>query len=183
MLKFTLTAKIYSISPILEKPTRNGQPFQWRELVLDDSWEKDGRVFENYVLIQFTGDVMNQLDNFQFGEYVTIDALLTGRVWDGKVFNTVKGRSISPYKPQQNVYTAPAPMQVYPLQQGAPVPTPLQNQQQAASAYPPQQPQTVTYQPSSNFPPTSGTVRPTAPATHPYAPPRSAGPGTDDLPF
>ena len=80
MIKFTATALIHFISPVIDIPSRNGgQSFQKRELILDDSWTKDGNTYTNFVLIEFSGDKISQLDNFVPGQRVTVEAFINGR--------------------------------------------------------------------------------------------------------
>ena len=48
MIKVKATAVIHYISPVIDIPSKNGsQPFQKRELVLNDSWERDGKQYPN----------------------------------------------------------------------------------------------------------------------------------------
>lgn len=158
MIKLAITggAVIYSISQVQEIPSKNGgAPFQKRELIIDDSWtDREGVLHPNFVLIEFTGDKMQQLDNFQPGQRVNVDACINGREYNGRVFTTIKGLGITPYQqpqqtypqqPQQS-YGAPAQPSAYPQQtaypqqpgypQQAAYPTPPSYQQPAY----PQQP-------------------------------------------
>lgn len=107
MIKLTATALIHYISPVIEIPPRTpgGQGFAKRELILDDSWEKDGKTYPNFVLIEFTGDKIALLDSFVPGQLVTVEAFINGREYQGRYYNTVKGMSIAPYQAQQ---TSPA---------------------------------------------------------------------------
>lgn len=146
-LAFTGGAVISSISPIQEIPSRNGGvPFLKRELILDDSWtDREGVLHSNFVLIEFTGDKMQQLDNFQPGQRVNVDACINGRDYNGRIFTTIKGLGITPYQqpqqqPQQS-YAAPAQTPAYP-QQPASYPQQQTYQQPApqSSPYPGQHP-------------------------------------------
>ncbi len=153
MIKLKATAVIHSISPVLDIPSRTGgQNFQKRELVLNDSWERDGETHPNFVLIEFSGDRMQQLDNFMPGQKVTVDAYVNGREHQGRFYNSIKGQSIVHYQPQQATVQQPqnaAPVPGgYPQQpaypqapqypQAAPMPGGYP-QQQAAPVYPQQQ--------------------------------------------
>ena len=194
MIKFQATATIHSISEVI--PVTDS--FSKRELILDDSWDKDGRHYTNFVLIEFSGDAMSQLDACYPGQYVTVEGTISGREYNQRIYNTIRGKSVRPYQTQQAQYSSPtAPMpgvaqsqQAYGRpQQRPPMPGyPQQPQQHNAprpqysnpQQYAPQQPQQ--YAPA------------TAPMPAPaYAPaPMSGqaqssrgnmGPGTDDLPF
>lgn len=118
MIKLQISggAIIYSISQVQEIPSRNGgDPFRKRELILDDSWsDRDGVVHPNYVLVEFTGDKMSLLDNFQPGQRVNVDACVNGREYNGRVFTSIKGLGITPY-PQQPSYPQPAAPQAAPF--------------------------------------------------------------------
>ena len=108
MIKLTATAIIFHISPILQV----SENFQKRELILDDSWEKDGKTYPNHVLFEFTGDKMSQLDNFYPGQRVTVEAIINGREYQGRYFNTLRGQSVTLYQPKQSPSTMgqrPAP--------------------------------------------------------------------------
>lgn len=164
MIKFQATANIRFISGVIAVPSKSGgQPFQKRELILDDSWDKDGQHYDNFVVIEFSNEKMAQLDGFFPGQRVTVDCILSGREYNGKVFNTVRGQSVTPFQQQQ--YSAPAPMPGgYPAQMpgGYPQtqPTPAYPQQGYAQSYvpptapvgiPPQQPPVAT-----GYPPMPG---------------------------
>lgn len=130
MIKLQISggAIIYSISQVQEIPSRNGgDPFRKRELILDDSWsDRDGVVHPNYVLVEFTGDKMSLLDNFQPGQRVNVDACVNGREYNGRVFTSIKGLGITPYQeqPQQGYAQQPSyPQQpAYPQQPSYPQP-------------------------------------------------------------
>ena len=157
MIKLTATGPIRSISPVIEIPLKTGgTPFQKRELVIDDTWvDHNGNAHPNFVLIEFTGDNMQQLDNFAPGHYVTVNAYVNGREHNGRVFNTIKGQSVAPYQPQQQPAYSQQP---YPQQPTYPQQPPYPNQGGYAPSYPQQQ----------------------APA--PVAP-QGGNPGVEDLPF
>lgn len=137
MIKLKATALIRSISAVIEIPSKSGgQPFLKRELVLDDSWTKDGKTYENLVLVEFTGDKMAQLDIFAPGQRVNVEGYVSGREYQGKVFNTIKGSTIELFQAQQ---PAPSTGQ-YP---------------QAPGGYPqqPQYPQAPGYPQQGTYPP------------------------------
>lgn len=154
MIKFQATnALVHSVSPVIQVTDR----FQKRELVLDDSWDREGRHYPNFVLIEFAGDKMAQLDSVYPGQRVNVEGVLGGREYNNRIYNSVRGQSVTPYQAQQQ--QAPA----YPQQpQYAPVP----------AGYP----QPVYPQPSyapAPFP----TPAPPAHAAQPHSP------GVADLPF
>ena len=125
MIKFQANnALIHSISPVIAIPSKTGgQDFQKRELVIDDSWDKDGRRYPNYVLIEFSGDRMGSLDAYMPGHHVNVEGMICGREHNGRIFNTVRGLSIAPSQPMRGFTPTPAyPQQTpYPQQPyGAP---------------------------------------------------------------
>lgn len=132
-------AIIYSISQVQEIPSKTGgEPFRKRELVIDDSWtDRDGVLHPNFVSIEFTGDKIALLDNFQKGQRVNVDACVNGREYNGRVFTSIKGLGIYPYQGQ--------PQQGFAQQQGyAPASQPAGYTPQPAypqqPTYPQQQP-------------------------------------------
>lgn len=124
MIKLQISggAIIYSISQVQEIPSRNGgDPFRKRELILDDSWsDRNGVVHPNYVLVEFTGDKMGLLDNFQPGQRVSVDACVNGREYNGRVFTSIKGLNITPYQEQPQQGYSQQPQQGYPQQPSYP---------------------------------------------------------------
>lgn len=146
MVKFQATANIHSISAVIEVPSKSGgQPFQKRELILDDSWDKDGQHFDNFILIEFSGDKMSSLNGFFPGQRVSVDCIMSGREYNGRIFNTVRGQGVTLV--QQQPYSPAAPIPgAYP-------------QRQMPRGYPPQQP-TPAY-PQQNY--AQSYVPPTAP--------------------
>lgn len=115
MIKFQATnALVHSVSPVIQVTDK----FQKRELVLDDSWDREGKHYPNFVLIEFAGDKMAQLDSVYPGQRVNVEGVLGGREYNNRIYNSVRGQSVTPYQAQQQ--HAPA---VYPQQpQYAPVP-------------------------------------------------------------
>lgn len=165
MVKVSATALIYSISPVMELSAN----FRKREVILDDSWERDGVRHPNYILIEFTGENMAQLDNFAPGQRVTVEGMVVGREYNSRIYLSIRGKSIVPYQPQtQNAAPAPG---AYPPQQG--YQQAYGYAQQPTPAYPSQPSYPQQYMPPSA--PVS------APPQQPYGPPPS--PGVDDLPF
>lgn len=177
MIKFSATnALVHLVSAVIQVSDR----FQKRGLIIDDSWDKDGVHYTNFVLIEFSGDKMAQLDSVYPGQRINVDGMLTGREYNGRIYNTVRGLSVTPYQAQPQYAPSPAPMPGgYPSQQyqaapGYPSPAPMPGgyPQPQQPQYPqqPQQPQQPQYQ-----------QQPQYPAQPQYRQPTS--PGADDLPF
>lgn len=101
MIKFTGTnVKVHSVSEVINIESKTGgQPYQKRELVIDDSWDKDGKHYANFVLIEFSGEKMAQLDQLVPGMRINVEGMINGREHNGRIFDTVKG--LSAYVPQQ----------------------------------------------------------------------------------
>lgn len=125
MIKLQISggAIIYSISLIQEIPSKNGgDPFRKRELILDDSWaDRDGVVHPNFISVEFTGDKMSLLDNFQPGQRVNVDACVNGREYNGRVFTSIKGLNVTHYQEQSQKGFSQQPQQGY-VSQPAPAP-------------------------------------------------------------
>ncbi len=180
MIKLTATALIHYISPVIEIPSRSGgQPFQKRELILNDSWERDGQTYPNLVVIEFSGDKMAQLDNFVPGQRVTVEAYVNGREHQGRVFNTIKGQTVAHYQPQQGDVMGQRPA-------SAPAPAPAPGYP-SAPAYPQQAYPTAPGYPQQPYGQQPGAVYPQqasapAPSQQSYGQ-QSHSPGVADLPF
>lgn len=117
MIKLTATARIHSISPVIQVTDK----FSKRELVLNDSWEKNGEVHPNFVIIEFSNNSMNLLNNLIPGQTVTVEATVTGRDYKGRVFNTIRGTNVTLAQGQQQNYAQAAPMPgAYPQQPSYP---------------------------------------------------------------
>ncbi len=181
MIKLQISggAIIYSISQVQEIPSRNGgDPFRKRELILDDSWsDRDGVVHPNYVLVEFTGDKMSLLDNFQPGQRVNVDACVNGREYNGRVFTSIKGLGITPYQeqPQQGYapQSAPAPgFGTYPQQPSYP---------QQGYAQQPSYPQQPAYPQQPSYPQPAAPQAAPFPGQYPPGSPQDLGVG--GLPF
>lgn len=169
MIKFTAIAQIHHISPVIKV----NDNFSKREVVLDDSWTKDGNTNVNLVSIEFSGDKMQTLDNFYQGQRVQIEAYVKGKEYNGKYFNTLRGMSIAPHQfiQQQAAPTSSG----YPQQQSYP----------SAPGYTPQSgygqggyPQQPSYPNQGGYPANGGYDPSPAPAPMPGAPQGGAyGPG------
>lgn len=168
MIKLTATSLVHSISPVIQVTER----FQKRELVLNDSWEKDGDVHHSFVLIEFSGDKMALLDNFAPGQRVTVECVVNGREYNGRIYNTIKGLKIEHYQQQQpGQYAPPSP--------GVSFPQPTQASQQPYYAPPTGYP----YQPAQGYSPQPQFQPAPAPTPQPQGFPQTNGPGVGQLPF
>lgn len=168
MIKFSATnVLVHSVSPVMEIPSKGGgQPFYKRELIIDDSWDKDGKHYANFVSVEFSGDNMGQLDGIFPGLRVDVEGILSGREYNSRIFNSIRGRSVTPHQAQQQHVPAPAPMP------GGYAP---QQQYQQPGGCPPQPAAPVYSQQPQQYTPTP------APTQQPYSHPSS--PGAADLPF
>ena len=117
MIKFSGVALIHSISPIIQVSAN----FQKRELILNCSWERDGKQYPNFVLVEFSGDKMAQLDNLSPGMRVSVEGMLQGREYNQRIYNTVRGISAVRYQPNAQAQ-APQPA---PMPSVAPQPAPV----------------------------------------------------------
>lgn len=105
-----ISGKVLIIEDEVTIPTRSGNTFTKRQIVLDASHydPMTGQKFENYPAFDFVGNRVNELDNFKVGDLVTISFALNGRPFekDGKTtyFTSVNGYKIEPYQRQNNGY-------------------------------------------------------------------------------
>lgn len=187
MIKFQATALVHSISPVIQATER----FQKRELILDDSWDKEGKHYANFMLVEFSGDRMAQLDNYYPGQRVTVECCINGKEWNNRIITTIRGLSIASFQQQQQYAPAQAPMpgaypqpqqpqyQQQPQSQYAPAPAPMPGgypQQPTAPAYP-QQPQQPQYAAPAPVSAPIGAPQP----QQPYG--QHHSPGVSELPF
>ena len=126
--------RIYSISATENIPTKSGNTFAKREVILDVKNTYNGQEFHNYPKFEMVGnELCQQLDTFRDNDLVTIYFDLSGNNYtdaQGNVrnFTRVRGWKIEMWqKPEQTTQETP--------QQSA---TP-QPQVQQTSPFPPQQ--------------------------------------------
>lgn len=99
-----ISGKVLVIDDVISIPTRSGNTFTKRQIVLDASHYNPmtGQKYENYPAFDFVGNRVNELDNFKVGDLVTISFALNGRPFDkdGKTtyFTSVNGYKIEPYQ-------------------------------------------------------------------------------------
>lgn len=99
-----ISGKVLIIENAVTIPTKSGNTFTKRQIVLDASHydPMTGQKFENYPSFDFVGNRVNELDNFKVGDLVTISFALNGRPFDkdGKTtyFTSVNGYKIEPYQ-------------------------------------------------------------------------------------
>lgn len=138
MIKLTATAAIYSISPVIDIPSKSGgNPFQKRELVLDDSWfDRDNQPHQSLVVIEATGEKKDLLNQFAPGMRVTVEALVSGREANGRVFNSIRLLGIQ--QAAQQTYAAPTMPPQQPMYPQQPAPAYQQPAYPNAAPYPQQ---------------------------------------------
>lgn len=101
-----ISGKVLIIDDVISIPTRSGNTFTKRQIVLDASHydPMTGQKYENYPAFDFVGNRVNELDSFKVGDLVTISFALNGRPFDkdGKTtyFTSVNGYKIEPYQRQ-----------------------------------------------------------------------------------
>ena len=108
-----ISGKVLIIDDVISIPTRSGNTFTKRQIVLDASHydPMTGQKFENYPAFDFVGNRVNELDNFKVGDLVTITFALNGRPFDkdGKTtyYTSVNGYKIEPYQRPNVSYQQP----------------------------------------------------------------------------
>jgi len=128
-----ITGTILEIGSPVNVPTKSGNPFTKRVLILDASTfdQFTGEKRENYPSFTFMQKRVEELNNFQVGQRVTVSFFISGRKWvdeknggEVKWFNDVVGYKIEPFQQYQN-YSALAP-QPQQATQAPPPPMPPQ---------------------------------------------------------
>ena len=125
--------RIYSISATENIPTKSGNTFTKREVILDVKNTYNGQEFHNYPKFEMVGnELCQQLDTFRDNDLVTIYFDLSGNNYtdaqgNEKNFTRVRGWKIEMWQKPEQTQEAP--------QQSA---TP-QSQVQQTSPFPPQQ--------------------------------------------
>ncbi len=109
MIEFNGKGIVQSVSEVIQ--IKN---FQKRELVISDSWQgKDGVSHESHILIEFTGEKMQELNSLIPGDTVAVKGYIMGKDYKGRIYNTVRGMSVVSDRPQQNCMPSSAPSQPY----------------------------------------------------------------------
>lgn len=110
-----ITGRIHEIGQMQAIPTKKGTTITKRDIVLDttrfDTYTGQRSEYENYPLLEFSGDKCKDLDGFKVGDVVTVFFELQGGYFDSqdgtkKNFTKVRGYKIEARKsiqPQQNV--------------------------------------------------------------------------------
>lgn len=104
----TITGRILIIGDIEEIQSKNGgSVFQKRNIVLNCTRSDFGQVFENYPCFELFGKHLNDTDNFNVNDIVTVSFSIKGTKVvnvDGseKFFNTVSCYKIEKYKRKDN---------------------------------------------------------------------------------
>lgn len=99
-----ISGKVLIIEDAVTIPTRSGNTFTKRQIVLDSSRYDPvtGQKYDNFPSFDFVGNKVNELDGFKIGDLVTISFALNGRPFDkdGKptYFTSVNGYKIEPYQ-------------------------------------------------------------------------------------
>lgn len=138
MFKFRATAKIYYVGYTESVPTKSNNMFQKRELMLVDSYDKDGETQYRYLKVEFTGERIGMLDGFEKDQLVMVEGFIASTVTDdGKVFNSLRGLSIKPYTPplQPQIPTQQAQASTQQAQNPPQNGNPFGAQPQGASGY------------------------------------------------
>lgn len=100
----TITGRIIKIGDIEDIQSKNGgSVFQKRNMVLNCTRSDLGKVFENYPCFELFGKHLNDTDNFNVNDIVTVSFSIKGTKVvnvDGseKFFNTVSCYKIEKYK-------------------------------------------------------------------------------------
>lgn len=129
-----ITGKVLSVGQPLQVPGKDpARPIIRREIIIDctryDPYTGERSKFENTPSLEFSGDLVNELDSILPGDVVTIS------------FDLVGTRYIDKTTKQQKVFTRPRPYRIEKRQQVAQAPQPQpaspQQYQPAPLPFPP----------------------------------------------
>lgn len=132
----TITGRILLIGEV-ENIHYQDKVFSKREVVLDCSRfdTMTGEKMENYPKFEFTGKHVDDLNNYQVGQFVTVSFVLSGRKVekDGKTsyFTNITAFKIEPYQRYNSSAQQAQPAQAY-----TPPQTAAQSRQHVASPQP-----------------------------------------------
>lgn len=83
-----MIGKVFSIGATQSIPSKNGNTFNKRELVLDatrfDPYTGERDKFENFPQFEFSGEKCSELDKCKVGDVVTISFTLQGSFYKGQ---------------------------------------------------------------------------------------------------
>lgn len=127
-----IKGRIESISPIQQIPTKSGKVMEKREIVLDATRYDPltgERGFDNFPLLEFSGERCKELDNFSLGDAVTITYNLEGMRYTDKTgivkyFTKARGYKIEAIKKKETPIQTQTQPQAAPAYQ-APVQQPV----------------------------------------------------------
>ena len=142
-MSYTIQGKVLSIGQVQQLPSKDpSRPFYKRELVIDctrhDPVTGQRSPYENTPMLEFTGDIVRELDSIQVGQFVIVTFEVQGTKYVDK--NTRQEKiftRLRPFKIDRNQFDVPAMPQVQGQQ-------PMMAQQQPAMTY---DPLSQTYQP------------------------------------
>ena len=125
--------RIYSISATENIPTKSGNTFTKREVILDVKNTYNGQEFHNYPKFEIVGnELCQQLDTFRNNDLVTISFDLSGNNYTDAQGNEKNFTRIRAWKIE--MWQKPEQTQEAPQQSATPQP-----QVQQTSPFPPQQ--------------------------------------------
>lgn len=177
-MAYEIIGQVYKVGQTEQIPTKSGNPFQKRTLVLmQQQYDRTtGQPLEpNYPSFEFTQRGCALLDQFQPNQLVKVTFELSGRKYQSKktgqedYFTSLRAFRIEPYAPPQQAQTGNYPP---PAQNGY---------QQPQNGYQRQNPQ-LDFQQQGNYPPQQGGYPPQQGG---YPPPQGYVPASqaDDAPF
>ena len=102
----TITGRVHRITPEQTITGKSGKTFTKRTLVLDAArydTHTGEKKFDNYPGIEFSGELMNKLDEFKEGDAVVVSFDINGREFkdehtgEVKYFNSIRGYKVERY--------------------------------------------------------------------------------------
>ena len=152
----TIVGTILEIGATQQVPTKNGNAFQKRTLVLDastyDQYTGDKR--DNFPSFTFMQKHCADLDAYQAGQRVAVSFIVSGNRYekDGQVrwFNNIVGYKIEPFAPNQYDYNQQAQQVPHSSQSPSPYQPPTQRAQASQNVSNASQTEENPFPPASN---------------------------------
>ena len=103
-MQVKLTGTIHTIGKTQEIPTKKGDTFYKREVIIE---EIDGKYPQAFT-IEFTQDKVDLINSFNVGDRLEVNCNINGRIYNGKCYNSFSVWKIENQK-QESYQSEPVP--------------------------------------------------------------------------
>lgn len=101
-MQVKLKGTIHSIGAIQEIPTKTGDIFTKRTVIIEEIADK----YPQHFSIDFIKDDVNLLNTYMHGEQIEINCNIRGNIFNGKCFNSFQAWKIENAKVNQSTQTS-----------------------------------------------------------------------------